>query len=367
MANPIFDRYIGIDYSGAATPTSSLKGLRVYLGDRSSSPAEVEPPPSPRKYWTRRGVAEWLLERLADGPSAIVGIDHAFSFPMRYFEKHGLVPDWDVFLDDFQQHWPTDGDHVYVDFVRDGLEGDGAARTGNNRWKRLTDRRSGSAKSVFHFDVQGSVAKSTHSGIPWLRTLRRNLGDRLHFWPFDGWQIPDGKSVVTEAYPRLWNQNFPPEGRTPDQHDAYSVARWLREADLDGSLSRHFDPPLTPSERTIAEVEGWILGVLAPRAIAIPQTPKARSLAMASSDKENSRRQDRGPASTSLDDGGPHGRSLYCPHARRDDTAPADDRRLPLDDRGGNPGPWGPGGTSRRRDLRGGGGRQPACRLRRCG
>jgi len=28
--NPAFDRYIGIDYSGAATPTSSLKGLRVY-------------------------------------------------------------------------------------------------------------------------------------------------------------------------------------------------------------------------------------------------------------------------------------------------------------------------------------------------
>jgi len=28
---PAFTRYIGIDYSGAETPTSSLKGLRVYL------------------------------------------------------------------------------------------------------------------------------------------------------------------------------------------------------------------------------------------------------------------------------------------------------------------------------------------------
>ncbi len=262
MSDPIFDRYIGIDYSGAATPTSSLKGLRVYLGDRSSSPAEVSPPPSPRKYWTRRGVAEWLLERLAEEPRTVAGIDHAFSFPVHYFEKHGLVPDWDTFLDDFQQHWPTDGEHVYVDFVRDGSVGNGAARSGSTRWKRLTDKRSGSAKSVFHFDVQGSVAKSTHSGIPWLRTLRRTLGDRLHFWPFDGWHIPDGKSVVAEAYPALWNQDFPREERTPDQHDAYSVARWLREADFDGGLLRHFDPPLTPSERAIAEVEGWILGVL---------------------------------------------------------------------------------------------------------
>lgn len=29
------------------------------------------------------------------------------------------------------------------------------------------------AKSVFHFDVQGSVAKSTHAGIPWLRYIRQ--------------------------------------------------------------------------------------------------------------------------------------------------------------------------------------------------
>jgi hypothetical protein len=28
--NPAFERYIGIDYSGAETPKSSLKGLRVY-------------------------------------------------------------------------------------------------------------------------------------------------------------------------------------------------------------------------------------------------------------------------------------------------------------------------------------------------
>lgn len=28
---PAFARIIGIDYSGAETPTASLKGLRVYL------------------------------------------------------------------------------------------------------------------------------------------------------------------------------------------------------------------------------------------------------------------------------------------------------------------------------------------------
>jgi hypothetical protein len=150
-----FSRYIGIDYSGAETPTSSLKGLRVYLADHDNHPEELQPPPSPRKYWTRRGIAEWLVETLSEDVPTIVGIDHGFSFPLRYFEYHHLPPDWYEFLDDFHKHWPTDEDNTYVDFVRDGLRGNGADRTGNPCWRRLTEERARSAKSVFHFDVQG--------------------------------------------------------------------------------------------------------------------------------------------------------------------------------------------------------------------
>ena len=87
--------------------------------DRLTIPQEVQPPPSPRKYWTRRGIAEWLVEKLSEGPPTLVGIDHGFSFPLQYFEQHGLPLDWPSFLDDFQRHWPTDED-IYVDFVRDG-------------------------------------------------------------------------------------------------------------------------------------------------------------------------------------------------------------------------------------------------------
>src|SRR5271163_758669 len=120
---PIFERYISIDYSGAETPTSSLKGLRVYVSSRSNSSLEVEPPPSSRKYWTRRGVAEWLVDRLAEPQTTLVGIDHGFSFPLAYFEAHGLPLDWLAFLEDFQRHWPTDEDNTYVEFVRDGIAG----------------------------------------------------------------------------------------------------------------------------------------------------------------------------------------------------------------------------------------------------
>jgi hypothetical protein len=257
---PAFARYIGIDYSGAETPASSLKGLRAYLAEGDAPANEVLPPPSLKKYWTRRGIAEWLVEQLGAGVRTLVGIDHAFSFPLRYFEFHHLPPEWPEFLDDFQRHWPTDED-IYVDFVRDGLRGDGAARMGNARWRRLTEERASGAKSVFHFDARGSVAKSTHAGIPWLRYIRRRLGDRVHFWPFDGWNIPAGCSAIAEVYPALWSRSFAKDDRTGDQHDAFTTATWLSRADRDGTLAAFLKPVLSPRERTVARVEGWILGV----------------------------------------------------------------------------------------------------------
>jgi hypothetical protein len=256
-----FLRHIGIDYSGAETPDAALKGLCVYLAENDRPPAEVPPPPSPRRYWSRRGIAEWLVERLADDIPTLVGIAHGFSFPLRYFEAHGLALDWPAFLDDFQRHWPTGEDHVYVDFVREGVRGNGAARAGDRRWRRLTETRAGRAKSVFHFDAPGSVAKSTHAGIPWLRTMRQRLGERVHFWPFDGWDIPVGRSALVEVYPALWTRGFAREGRNDHQHDAYCVAAWLRQAESSGTLPSFLKPGLSPAERSAADIEGWILGV----------------------------------------------------------------------------------------------------------
>ncbi len=255
-----FNQYIGIDYSGAETCASSLKNLRVYAADYLNDPSEVAPPPSLRRYWTRKAIAEWLVDRLSETPLTLVGIDHGFSFPLQYFEKYGLSHDWTVFLNDFQEHWPTDNENTYVDFVREGVCGNAVARCGDSRWRRITEVRAG-AKSVFHFDVPGSVAKSTHAGIPWLLYLRNRTAEHVHFWPFDGWKVPSGKSAVVEVYPALWSHSFPRDGRNSDQQDAYSVAEWMRRSDLDGSLERFLNPNLEVTLRRIAQIEGWVLGV----------------------------------------------------------------------------------------------------------
>jgi hypothetical protein len=254
----VFQRYIGVDYSGAQTPSSGLNGIRVFVATPETAPKEAACPA--RGHWSRRALAEWLIEQLADGPPTIVGIDHCFSFPKAYFEEHGLALDWPRFLDDFCAHWPTHED-VYVDFVREGVLGNGAARQGNTRWRRLTEIRAGGAKSAFHFDVPGSVAKSTHAGLPWLRRIREDLGDRVHFWPFDGWKVRAGRSAIVEVYPSLWRARFPLVGADEHQQDAYAVAACLRETDGDGSLASLLAPQLAEADQKIARFEGWILGV----------------------------------------------------------------------------------------------------------
>lgn len=93
------------------------------------------------------------------------------------------------------------------------------------------------------------------------KPLRNEAADRIHFWPFDGWVPAPGKSVVAEVYPSIFRKRYAPDGRTPDEQDAYAVARWMSELDARGALAGYFNPPLTDAERAVADREGWILGV----------------------------------------------------------------------------------------------------------
>lgn len=257
-----FVQHVGIDYSGAQTSTARLPGLQVYSAasdfpERVLSPASRE---SKSVNWSRSEVADWLIAQARSGQRFIAGIDHGFSFPLSYFERYG-IKSWVEFLSDFVQHWPTHELRTSVDDLRFRKEGP-PDRSGSNKDLRLTEKWTSSAKSVFLFDVQGSVAKSTHAGLPWLVKIREEVGDLVHFWPFDGWQVPVGKSVIAEVYPSIFRNRFAREHRTPDQHDAYAIARWLKEMDARGRLEQYFQPPLTAEERSVADLEGWILGIM---------------------------------------------------------------------------------------------------------
>ncbi|MEQ8836213.1 MAG: hypothetical protein RID07_05355 [Lacipirellulaceae bacterium] len=257
-----YDLYVGIDYSGASTPIARSRTLQVYAASAGEQPVAVRSLGSTNKRvrsWNRREIAEWLVSEIASGKRVLAGIDHAFSFPMAYFERYKLKS-WHEFLDDFCRHWPLLADDSRVEdfrphrkrhyeFTREGKD------------YRLTETWSPSAKSVFLFDVQGSVAKSTHAGLPWLGWIRQAVGEQVHIWPFEGWDPPSEKSVIAEVYPSVFSKRYERAERTADEQDAYAVARWLVENDQRGFLQRYFNPPLTSEQQRIASKEGWILGI----------------------------------------------------------------------------------------------------------
>lgn len=60
----------------------------------------------------------------------------------------------------------------------------------------------------------------------------------------------------------MWRRRFAvPEGLTPDQRDAWTVAAWLQWAAVGGRMERYWEPPLDAVESAQARLEGWILGV----------------------------------------------------------------------------------------------------------
>jgi len=253
----MFENYIGIDYSGAGSTVKRNKALQVFMSAGDGKPVKIKTDAGSNWNWNRKEIAHWCLEQLKNDEPIIIGIDHAFSFPDSYMKRYD-ISNWNHFLDDFHTHWPTDKDNITVESLRKNNE-----RTGNSDELRLTESWTPSAKSVFQFDMTGQVAMSSHAGIPWLRFLRNHpaLSGKVHFWPFDSFTIPRRTSVVAEVYPSIFRRRFPKIYKSGDEHDAYSITRWLQEMDSRGVLSQYFNPPLTKNEMDNAKLEGWILGV----------------------------------------------------------------------------------------------------------
>jgi hypothetical protein len=129
--------------------------------------------------WSRRDLAEWLLERITSKEPAVVGIDHAFSFPQSYMDRNNLRS-WSQFLKD---------------------------------------------------------------------------------WPFDGFEVKKGKSVIAEVRPARLRHRYRKDGLSKEEQDAYAICAWLQERDQLGLLRPYFTPPLSQEEQERARLEGWILGV----------------------------------------------------------------------------------------------------------
>lgn len=255
---PFFQRYIGIDYSGAAKPCKPISGLRVFVADEERAPEQERDNQARSGLWSRERLAGWLRDRLQEEIPTIVGIDHAFSYPREAVDE-AARENWEGFLEWFETRWPT---RKYT--VRGCLGPHETTLEAHRETLRLTDRWAPTAMPLCSgWEGNGpNVFFSTRAGIPWLRWLRHQTVGGVHFWPFDGFEVRPGRSVIAEVYPRIFRRRYEKETNLlGDERDAWLVCRWLKDRDSKDRLGSYFLPPLDEPERQQARVEGWILGV----------------------------------------------------------------------------------------------------------
>ena len=126
------------------------------------------------------------------------------------------------------------------------------------------------AKSVWQLTGNGSVGSQALVGIPAVKRLRDELGEKAVVWPFEtGWKalteqdLAGKDAVLAEIYPATIPVT-PVQGETLDAAQVRSLCEHFSRLDADGKLASAFGPGKDATEADIAAVqaeEGWILGV----------------------------------------------------------------------------------------------------------
>lgn len=196
-----FDRYIGIDWSGAAQPR--YRGVAVAeCRPGRSAPRLLDPPRG--KRWTRSAVLDWLLQQPA-GERLLVGFDFAFGLPG---DGRALPALWA----EIEARCAQDEDllgRAYAE--QDPRFWHGGPRPANwNETPRATEtacrkQERGQPQSPFHLIGAKQVGKGALAGMRLLHRLREQAGERYAVWPVDvAGPGDDARSICTEIYPRLF-------------------------------------------------------------------------------------------------------------------------------------------------------------------
>ncbi len=178
-------RVIAIDWSGAAVGAERriwiaevLDGELLMLEDGRS----------------REQVVDWLIERRAQVPEAIVGIDFAFSYPSWFLDAHHcstIDTLWEL-VSEQGEEWLATSPAPFWGRPGQRRGDEVQLRTCEEGW----NVRGIVPKSVFQIGGAGAVGTGTIRGIPLLSRLRDG---GWAIWPFD----EPSTHLVAEIWPRL--------------------------------------------------------------------------------------------------------------------------------------------------------------------
>ncbi|MBU6406081.1 MAG: cobalamin biosynthesis protein CbiG [Alphaproteobacteria bacterium] len=133
---------------------------------------------------------------------------------------------------------------------------------------RYCEEAAKGASPVWKLYYQGSVGGQALTGLPLVKKLKDERGDRLKLWPFElGWRpltasdLADVEVAAAEVYPSLLKPAIT-NGEIKDQAQVRALCEHFQALDDKGRLGAAFGPKTDDPRRTaIEQEEGWILGV----------------------------------------------------------------------------------------------------------
>jgi len=202
-----FDQFIGIDWSGAKTPVFN-KAISVSLAYQGSAPPSLVAGP-----WSRQKVADWIINLSKNQKRILIGVDCNFGYAattiQKQFGTQATHKDlWDTvesachnepnfFAQKFWANLAYAPDFWVSGKMRDGFEMP-------RRQTEIICYESGFGKPESPFKLIGAkqVGKGGLSGMRMAHYLKKMLGHKIAFWPFEMELVNKANIVVTEIYPR---------------------------------------------------------------------------------------------------------------------------------------------------------------------
>ncbi len=298
----LFDAYVVVDWSSASSPKTGKDSVWIGVLKRDARfrlAFEAFNPP------TRAAGEAKLREVLADlrrrGERALIGFDFSLGYPSGTAALLKLKqPTWSAMWTFLASNVADKADNTNNRFAvaakMNRLMTDearpfwGAPARDTQRWLASTKPESHGgdlpplfrraelatqgpgkgAKTVWQIFGNGTVGSQAIVGIPAVKRLADELGDKALVWPFQtGWRalaaddVAGKEAVLVEVYPSLHNARVDP-GEVPDRAQVRATVEHFARLDDAGKLADAFAAPKDASPETIAEVEreeGWILGV----------------------------------------------------------------------------------------------------------
>jgi hypothetical protein len=204
-----FDRFAGVDWSGAAGRNYSGIAVAECLTG-TGAPTLVAPP---GRRWRRVDFAAWLAAQASQDSRLLVGIDCAFALPAPTVsallgEDYSASALW-AYIDATCADAPDffGGSFAAHERHRDHFWHSGPRPTGFAELHRETEYACrtaglGSPESPLKLVGARQVGKGGLAGMRVLHALKQALGQRFAVWPFD--PIEGADIVCIELYPRLF-------------------------------------------------------------------------------------------------------------------------------------------------------------------